>query len=86
VKIRYELTFKCRECGEFTIKSAHDVVESTDCPKCRRLAELASGSFVRVRNYTRKISPNQLKLMTDQYGEKQDGRQEATAGTGQQRC
>jgi len=82
VKLRYELTFRCRKCGEFTVKSARDVVESTDCPNCKRLAELVSGTFVRARNRNRKISPNQLKLMTDQYGVKQDAGKEQAAGIG----
>jgi len=62
MKIRYELNFKCRECGTFIKKGAQDIVESTDCPKCHRMSDLVDGTFRKIQEYKRVTPKTQKKL------------------------
>jgi Zn finger protein HypA/HybF involved in hydrogenase expression len=62
VKLRYTLTFNCNYCGRFIKTNAHDIIGSTDCPKCHRLSEFVEGTVTRVQEKKRVITKAQKKL------------------------
>jgi Zn finger protein HypA/HybF involved in hydrogenase expression len=62
MKLRWELTFKCRDCGTFIKKNINGIVESTDCPKCHRLSDFIEGTARKIQEYKRVIPKNQKKL------------------------
>ena len=61
MKIRYNLTYKCREHGLFT-KVRYDLYESVECSKCHRLCELVEGTFHCVQEPKHIITKTQKKL------------------------
>jgi rubredoxin len=66
MKLKYDLDYRCRNCGIFALKDQAIIHDSVTCPVCRRNSDFVRGTVWRVEEpNTKKVHKTQKKLEMD---------------------